>query len=143
MNDRRTFLKTACKPLVLAAMGISVIEACSKEDNENNPIIKDPSSETTNELIVLDMGNSSFSELKNIGGWINYSNENVLLVRIDENEVRAFDNKCPHQGNRDKWSYNGSDFTCGYHNNSYSNSCGGQLTCFTTKLEGDILTITN
>ena len=72
MNDRRTFLKTACKPLVLAAMGISVIEACSKEDNENNPIIKDPSSETTKEPIVLDMGNSSFSELKNSGMAFNH-----------------------------------------------------------------------
>ena len=48
MNNRRTFLKTACKPLVLAAIGISVIEACSKEDNENNPIIKARTAETCN-----------------------------------------------------------------------------------------------
>ena len=48
MKNRREFLKTACKPVVLATLGIPVIEACSSEDdsqeiirtNENQPIIR-------------------------------------------------------------------------------------------------------
>ena len=33
MKNRRYFLKTACKPIVLAALGIPIIEACSTEDD--------------------------------------------------------------------------------------------------------------
>ena len=39
MKNRRSFLKTACKPLVLAALSIPVLEACSSEETPNNPII--------------------------------------------------------------------------------------------------------
>ena len=35
MKNRRDFLKTACKPIVLATLGIPIIEACSNE--EKNP----------------------------------------------------------------------------------------------------------
>ena len=33
MKNRRNFLKTACKPIVLATLGIPIIEACSTEED--------------------------------------------------------------------------------------------------------------
>ena len=39
MNDRRNFLKTACKPIVLAALGIPVLEACSTEDEDRKSVV--------------------------------------------------------------------------------------------------------
>ena len=35
-KDRREFLKTACMPVVLAAFGISVLEACSTEEDDDS-----------------------------------------------------------------------------------------------------------
>ena len=143
MNQRRNFLKTACKPIVLATLGIPLIQACSTEDDplENADIVS-LSGSAPNEPLTLDLSSGSFAALLEVGGWLNYTAKNILLVRISEAEVRVFDNKCPHQGNRDKWSYNGSKFTCGHHNNSYADSCSGSLTCYKASLEGTILTIT-
>ena len=36
MNNRRNFLKTACKQIVLATLGIPIIEACYKEDDSSS-----------------------------------------------------------------------------------------------------------
>ena len=83
----------------------------------------------------------NYADLILVGGWMNYREQNLLLVRISDNEIRAFDNSCPHQGNRDRWEYDGSSFTCGHHSNSYSNSCTGSLICFDTNIENGILTI--
>jgi nitrite reductase/ring-hydroxylating ferredoxin subunit len=138
-DDRRSFLKTACAPVVLSVLGIPLAAACSNEEDENlglpttTPSGSDP--------IKIDISGSAFSNLKEVGGWLNYTAQNLLLVRVSETVIRAFNNACPHQGNRDGWSFDGSDFTCSYHNNSYSNSCEGGLQCYTTKLEGNILTI--
>ena len=142
MNDRRSFLKTACKPIVLAAFGIPLLESCSTEDEtfsdganqDNNTIIP-------REPVIIDISKNTFSTLQDVGGWLNYLEENILLVRISEEEIRVFNNSCPHQGNRDKWSYSGGIFECGYHNNTYSDSCTGSLTCYESTLDINILTI--
>jgi nitrite reductase/ring-hydroxylating ferredoxin subunit len=139
-KNRRDFLKTACRNVVFASFGISIIEACSAEDEGS--IINNEKGSSSNEPLVLNLNEGDLTALKTVGGWLNYTSKNILLLRISANEVRVFDNKCPHQGNRDRWSYDGSSFECGYHNNSYSNSCNGALTCYTAKLEGDTLTIT-
>jgi len=143
MKNRRTFLKTACKPIVLATLGIPILEACSAEEisSSTSPTTSVPSNQTK-DPVIINLGNSLFSDLREVGGWINYTAENILLVRISETEVRAFDNRCPHQGNRDRWVYDGNRFTCQYHNNSFSNSCSGSLSCFQTTFEDNIITIT-
>ena len=143
MNDRRNFLKTACKPIVLAALGIPVLEACSTEDDasadNNNSNIS--STVTPSEPLIIDISDNDFESIQAVGGWLNYTSKNILLIRISESEVRVFDNRCPHQGNRDKWSYDGSTFECGYHNNTFSDSCSGSLVCYDSSLEGNTLTI--
>tara|TARA_A100001011_G_scaffold277468_1_gene287192 strand:+ start:3933 stop:4379 length:447 start_codon:yes stop_codon:yes gene_type:complete len=146
MEDRRSFLKTACKPMVLAMLGIPILEACSAEETASSPTASSssltPTSTQKKEPIIIDLSNGLFSDLTAVGGWMNYREEDLLLVRITDDEIRAFDNSCPHQGNRDRWEYDGSNFICGHHSNSYSNSCTGSLRCFDTKIENGILTIT-
>lgn len=143
MNDRRNFLKTACKPIVLAALGIPVLEACSTEDDPSADINNSNTSSTVtpSEPLIIDISDNDFESIQAVGGWLNYTSKNILLIRISESEVRVFDNRCPHQGNRDKWSYDGSTFECGYHNNTFSDSCSGSLVCYDSSLEGNTLTI--
>ena len=136
-KERRQFLKNACAPVVMTVLGIPLAAACSSDDDgvvtANMPSASNP--------ITIDLSSSAFNSLTRVGGWMNYTAQNMLLVRVSETVIRAFNNSCPHQGNRDGWSYDGSEFTCSYHNNSYSDSCDGMLQCYNTKLEGDILTV--
>lgn len=143
MNNRRLFLKKACKPIVFAACGIPLIVACSNEDDASSDITnsENTSTPTKTEPLIIDITSNTFKDLQNVGGWLNYTKKNILLVRIDESEIRVFNNSCPHQGNRDKWSYDGSTFECGYHNNTYSDTCTGSLTCYKSNLEGNTLKI--
>jgi hypothetical protein len=76
MKNRRSFLKTACKPLVLAALSIPVLEACSSEETPNNPIIGSSSNETPTEPLVINISDGNFADLLSVGGWINYTCNN-------------------------------------------------------------------
>jgi len=146
INKRRKFLKTACAPVVFSMFGISLIEACSKEDNNtitNNLNNQNNSSGSTSDnSVTIDLENSMFTSLNNVGGWINYSTENMLLLRITSTEIRAFSNVCPHQGSQNSWSYNNSKFRCASHGRSFEDSCSGGLTCYTATLQGSTLTVT-
>ena len=146
MKNRRDFLKTACKPIVLATLGIPIIEACSSDeeqpemntntlDNNNTTQSNSPSE------LEINLDDDRFKDLKKIGGWVNFTSENILLVRISDDEIRVFDNACPHQGARNRWSFDGSNFTCSNHGNSYAASCSGSLKCYEATLDGNILTI--
>ncbi len=146
MNDRRNFLKTACKPFVLAAFGIPLIEACATEEEQpevdSNSTVNNPANEgNTAKKLEINLDDNRFSDLQEIGGWVNFKDENILLVRISEDEIRVFDNACPHQGARDFWSFDGNNFTCSNHGNSFGANCNGSLTCYEASLEGNILTI--
>ena len=143
MKNRRDFLKTARKPVVLATLGIPLLEACSSEElSTTDSTVNSNSGATERAPLTVNISSGDFTVLQEVGGWLNYTGENLLLVRISEEVIRVFDNKCPHQGNRDRWVYDGSEFTCQHHNNSYTNSCSGGLQCYTASLSGNTLTIT-
>ena len=146
INKRRKFFKTACAPLVFSVFGVSLIEACSKEDDSptvSNLNNQDNTSGTnSNNSVTINLEDSNFSSLNNVGGWINYSAENMLLLRITSTEIRAFSNVCPHQGSQNRWSYSNSKFSCAQHNRSFEDSCSGGLTCYTATLQGSTLTVT-
>ena len=81
--------------------------------------------------------------MREVGGWFNYTAKNLLLVRVSESIIRAFDNSCPHQGSRNSWSYSNNTFRCSTHGNEFSNSCNSALRCYNSSLSGNILTISN
>ena len=144
MKNRREFLKTTCKPVVLATLGIPIIEACSSED-DSQEIIRinenQPGQITSRGELEINLDDDRFKDLKQIGGWLNFTSENILLVRISDDEIRVFDNACPHQGARNRWSFDGSNFTCSNHGRSFSASCTGSLRCYDTSIDENILTV--
>ena len=136
-NKRRDFLKQACAPVVMVALGIPVMQACGKQDDNEE-------TNATNNIggtVSINLSESQFSSLSAVGGWMNYTAENLLLIRISNTQIRAFDNACPHEGNRDKWSFANNTFTCSYHNNSFENNCNGSLRCYQTSIADGILTV--
>jgi len=139
-NKRRLFLKNACAPVLFSVMGIPIIQACSKKDDSDNSLDFAPPS-SSNGPLEINVDDAKFNSLSSIGGWMNYIEENLLLIRIGENDFRAFDNACPHQGVRNKWSYEDSTFTCSQHGNSFSNECGGGLKCYETSFKDNVLTV--
>ncbi len=162
MNKRRKFLKTACAPVVFSMFGVSIIEACSKDDNadtsavssnnssnngssSNNSSSNNSSSgnsgQSTSSGLKIDLNNSQFSNLTEEGGWMNYTEQGLLLLRVSANEIRAFSNTCPHQGAKNSWSYNNSRFRCARHGRSFGDTCSGGLMCYTTSIEENILSI--
>ena len=146
VNKRRKFLKTACAPVVFSMFGISLVEACGKDNdsstttNLNNQANTGGSS--SDNSVTINLENSMFSNLNNVGGWINYISESMLLLRISSTEIRAFSNVCPHQGTQNRWSYSNSRFSCAQHNRSFEHSCSGGLTCYTATLQGNTLKVT-
>ena len=146
-NKRRDFLKTACAPVVFSMFGISMIEACSSGDddgygNTTTASNNDGDDTLTDNSVTIDLSNSSFSKLTEIGGWMNYSSKNMLLLRISDSEIRAFTNVCPHQGSNNQWSHSDSKFICANHGRSFNDDCSSALTCFDTSIDDNILTVT-
>ncbi len=145
MKNRRDFLKTACKPVVLATLGIPLIEACSTDEEtemNSNSVDNDQTAQNNNSSkLEINLDDDRFKDLKQVSGWLNFTSENILLVRISDDEIRVFDNACPHQGARNRWSFDGSNFTCSNHGNSYAANCSGSLRCYEATLNGNILTV--
>lgn len=173
---RKKFLKTACPAVVFGIFGVSLIQACSSDSGgyggSNTPTTggngygggnddyggggtSGNTSGVTVEgsNIIIDLNNSNFSNLTNVGSWLNLNSQGLLLIRVASDTIRAFDNCCPHQGVKTMWSYGNGAFTCANHGNSFdiegtnvvecsSGASSGSLRSFTAEIVDDILTIT-
>jgi nitrite reductase/ring-hydroxylating ferredoxin subunit len=158
-NKRREFLKNVCPTVALAFFGVTMLEACSSGGDEspansggnnNNGGNNNTSGySVSGSTVSITLSNSNFVKLQN-DGWMNFTAQNMLLLKIDASTYRAFTNACPHQGTRTMWSYNTSDdtFKCGNHQGVYPTDCttngsnGGPLKCYTTSLKDGILSVT-
>ena len=100
-------------------------------------------------LVSIDLDDASFSTLQS-RGWMNFRQQNMLLLKLNDTTYRAFTNSCPHAGSRNAWSYNDTQerFVCSSHNNSYPSDCSSPgttddvLECYDTSLMGSTLTVT-
>ena len=177
--ERRKFLQNTCPTVTFAFFGISFIQACSKSDDEGSSYAsgsnnsssdtygnnsqgggsQGSSSQTDNGIsvsgstVTLDLNNSTFSTLNNPGDFVNLTSVGMLVLKISNNEFRAFDNCCPHNGTKDSWSYSNEQFKCNNHGNSFSidgndikdcnsGATSGGLKRYTATLSGDTLTVT-
>ena len=132
-NKRREFLKTTCAPVVLSVLGIPLVAACSSDEDAEEPLAQGS--------IEIDLSQSQFRALEGVNGWINYTAEKLLLIRVSTSEILAFNNACPHQGNRNGWSLQNNSFICSYHGREFSADCNGSLQCYTTAILGNTLTV--
>ena len=59
--------------------------------------------------------------------WINFTAQNMLILKIDSTSYRAFTNSCPHQGAKKCMGFienPTTDFVCsGGHDNTYATDC--------------------
>tara|TARA_B100000780_G_scaffold40431_1_gene25113 strand:- start:1577 stop:2053 length:477 start_codon:yes stop_codon:yes gene_type:complete len=154
-NKRRDFLKKVCPSVALAFFGVTMLEACSSGGEEEGSSSNGGGSNdskgytVSGSTVVIDLNHSTFNTL-NSSGWMNFTAQNMLLLKIDSSTYRAFTNSCPHQGVRNAWSYNTSEdkFKCSSHGNSYPSDCttagtaGGALKCFTASYASNKLTVT-
>lgn len=144
---RREFLNNICPNVALALLGVSLLEACSKEDDPIDQVDGENGYTVNGNSIEIDLSHPFFNIL-NTQGWMNFTAQKTLLLKIGFT-YSAYSNLCPHQGTRDAWSYNSSEniFVCGRHNNSYPTDCisegtnGGPLQCFNVNKTGNILTV--
>lgn len=156
-NKRREFLTNVCPTVALAFMGVSMLEACSSGgddsiDNGNDGSGGDNNTDKgyviSGSDVIIDLNHGNFSALST-NGWMNFTAQKMLLLKIDSSSYRAFTNSCPHNGVRNSWSYSSSEdkFKCSAHNNSYPSDCsagtvGGALKCYDTSYASDKLTVT-
>lgn len=168
---RREFLTKVCPTVAFAMFGLSFLEACSSEGTGDVNVIggtgdtgdtntggnsgnTNTSGFTVNgSTVTVDLTNSNFSDLASAGGNVNILNAGVLLLRVSETQILAFDNCCPHNGVKNSWTYNNDNtFTCAAHGNTFntdagevvscnSNSTNGRLVSYSTTISGTTLTI--
>ena len=150
---RREFINKACPKMAMALIGVSFLEACSKDSDDltldESIKLEEKAGYTVNgKIIEIDLLHPTFSNI-NSEGWMNFTAQKILLVKTGSS-YSAFNNSCPHQGVRSKWTYNSSErtFLCGQHNNSYPTDCesqgtnGGPLQCYTISKLENTLTVT-
>ena len=158
-NKRREFLNHVCPAVAMAFLGVPAIQSCSSGDDDTDMGNGNNNGGNTGgntnagytksaNTITIDLNHSNFSNLQS-QGWIQFTAEKMLILKLSSSSYKAFDGRCPHQGVHTAWSYNTSNnrFTCGQHGNSYDTDCvtpgnGGVLTCYNTTLNGSSLVVT-
>jgi len=155
---RKEFLGKACPVLILAMMNTPLLVSCSKEsdpdptDNSALDLIGESGFYYADQTLLVNIEHIDFKELQSPGSFINHAPQGVLILRKDATTILAFDNCCPHQGSTNQWSFNGSNFRCSNHGNSYgigsttiancnSNTITGNLKQFEAILEESLITI--
>ncbi|MDC1492880.1 Rieske 2Fe-2S domain-containing protein [Flavobacteriaceae bacterium] len=153
MKTRRKFLKEVCPTVAFAFFGLSFLDACTTDEAEfNNPVDGGSDNELgfiqDGGVFTIDLTNPNFDSLSPVGGWMNgYSlGLQMLFLRTSDDNIQAYSNACPHQGTRNLWELNGSNFRCNDHGNSYSTSdcsgSSGSLNCYSSLIDGSSLVVT-
>jgi len=133
--------------VAFSVFGISMLEACSATEDDDYGAINNANNNgnQASKTVTIDLSDSNFSNLSEVGGWMNYTAESMLLLRVSDTQIRAFSNVCPHAGAQNQWSHANSKFTCSNHGRSFNDDCSGsglKLTCYTTNIQGDTLMVT-
>ena len=154
-RDRRKFLKTAGSSALFASLGASFFTSCYEKEEEITPDSNDKTSEWENGFniagttIKIDLNHDNFKILKSDGGWKRFDDGALLIVNVGSDIIRAFTSICPHSQCRTSWTYTNNNFTCTCHDSIFKNDgsfisgpAGQDLKSYTTKVEDNILTIT-
>lgn len=163
MKNRRDFLKDVCPTVAFAFFGISFLEACSSESDDDvgttNPGGGGSGGgeasgfSVSGNVYTIDLTHSNFAgKLNSVGDWMNGNSIGIpaLFLRISSSEINGYTNVCPHNKLRNSWSdydLTTGKFICSAHGNSYPSDCttagnGGVLKCFDTILNNNTLILT-
>lgn len=117
LPSRRDFLRSACAPAVLAALGIT-LSSCTE-----NVVGPESDSGITIEgnQIILDLTKDGTQPLTREGGFLLISQADTMAINVDGTTIRAFTSICTHQQctiNR----FDDGVFTCPCHGSQYNMS---------------------
>ena len=120
-----------------------LLNSCSDEigDDDDNNGGSDPSE------IIIDLNNSAYSELKNIGGYA-YKND-IIIFRTSDTSYVALSKLCTHSQCTITYNHLGSELPCPCHGSKFSTSgtvtngpASLNLKKYNVKKDGDTLIIT-
>ena len=168
-NNRRDFLMNVCPTVAMAFLGITVLDSCSSGDDDSDYGYGNGSNNNNNSngggnnntgqgytvsgsTVTIDLNHAMFSTLHS-NNWINFTAQNMLILKINSTSYRAFPNTCPHNGNK-QWSYSNNKFVCSRHGYGFdadcntskvvqpnSNATSGSLKCYTATVNDSSLVI--
>jgi len=104
--------------------------------------------ETNNEnnLAELDLSLSKYDDLGTVGGFVYEGN--IIVIRSTDSQYIALSKVCTHQGCEVGYDHANNKLPCPCHGSEFDRDgnvlqgpATSKLTKYTTKLEGDILTI--
>lgn len=140
---REEFLKSICPSLALSMLAAqAALVSCAKAEEE--PTVSSPGDTPYDALIsktgakgyfeegknvYINVKHPSYANLQSIGKFVNDETNGMLLVRDSETTIMAFDNCCPHQGVRNRWSFANNRFTCGNHGHTFGTQSGQTAIC--------------
>ena len=166
MKNRRDFLKDVCPTVAFAFFGISFLEACSSESDDDvgttNPGGGGSGGgeasgfSVSGNVYTINLTHSNFAgKLNSVGDWMNGNSIGIpaLFLRISEVTIQAYSNTCPYHGLKNEWVLeNSSTFRCNHQQNKFSTECansgsttpinGRSLKCYNPDLEGSTLKLT-
>jgi cytochrome b6-f complex iron-sulfur subunit len=151
--DRSEFLRTAGACALVIAMGLP-IAGCSVTDSEgeeatDTPATGDNGITVSGNVVTIDLTKSGGQPLASSGGWIVSSAAGIIALNIDGTVIRAFTNRCPHQGISNQWSYSNGNLVCGAHGSVFNSQgsvtngpADADLAEYAVSRNGSIVTIT-
>ena len=89
-------------------------------------------------LLSIDLGHDYFKNLQNKGEFVNFYDHGLLLLRVDEEKINAFDHCCPHRGTIGSWTYDKGKFRCGTHGYQFSTVEGPTVFCNSDQRSGKL-----
>lgn len=149
--SRRTFLRTACAPAVLASLGIS-LTSCSDANpvgpgEENPPPDEESGITVSDNEIKLDLTKPDTEALTETGGFLLVSEADAMAVNVGDSTIRAFTSTCTHQQCTIN-SFQDDTFQCPCHGSAFDTSgevvqgpAEQALTEYEVSHSGDIVTI--
>ena len=167
-NNRRDFLMNVCPTVAMAFLGITVLDSCSSGDDDSDYGYGNGSNNNNNcngggnnntgqgytvsgTTVTIDLNHAMFSTLHS-NNWINFTAQNMLILKINSTSYRAFSNTCPHAGSKNSWSYSNNKFSCSAHGGVFDADCNtsniaqngsknGSLKCYTATVNDNSLVI--
>ena len=142
---RRNFIKQICNACVVSTLPISLLSLQSCSDGSD--------SEGSVDNLDLDLSESKYSNLKNIGGAValgsnNFDLAGLLVYRRSESSYVAFSRRCPHAGTSIN-SFSNGIASCPSHGarfdtngSAVSGPTNADLKKYMCSVNGTILTIT-
>lgn len=139
--ERKEFIKKVIlRGSAATVIPTLVLQSCEKKDDDDNPMNGDG--------IIIDLDDSTYSELKNDGGSVELSSEEIIVINTGNNNFVALSTVCTHQGCTVGYNAALNELPCPCHGSVFSTDgsvlngpASSPLTKYTTSLNGNILTV--